>query len=88
MHRGLRFPHLTVGLALVVTSLLLTAGCGNKSEDDTAAAPAGTSAGSKNVPAAANQAAQGSQQMGQQVGQQNASNAAAWRAAREKAEGK
>jgi hypothetical protein len=66
-------------------SVMLAAGCGNKTEE----APTGPSAStSTNVPAPAAAQGQGAQQMGQQQGQNNAANAAAWQAAKAKAEGR
>lgn len=75
--------------ATLSASALLIAGCSNNAEDPAATPSGATASGSStNVPAAAQNTGQGAQQMGNQMGQDNASKAAAWRAAREKAEGR
>jgi len=91
IHHRTRAFGVIAGIVTVSLTALLS-GCGNKTDDSAAQGantpPAATSATSTNVPASANQAGQGAQSMGDQRGQQAAANAAAFKAARDKAEGK
>jgi len=74
------------GACLVFAGMALAAGCGNKAEETaTTAPPAATSA---NVPPSAAQEAQARQQGGGAPTRDPAADAAAFRAAREKAEGR
>jgi len=73
---------------LSAAGMLFTAGCGNKSDEGTdAASPAAAGAGATVPPQAAQQAA-GQQAAGQQRGMDEAAKAAAYNAARAKAEGR
>lgn len=76
---------IAISAALIAAcGAVISAGCGNKADDVTAGAtaPVKTSA---NIPADASQAAAGQQQQAQKASQDASANAAAYRAARDKA---